>query len=411
MRFVPQECGENAGHQYSHTTQQPAFPGPQLKLPRASRGQEVDRDRGNHANGIQPRELRDVWKHQQERRGDEHGQKQSVAGHAMAIEAGQDGGRLAVTGHHVLDCHQVGDRRVDRRQQERTEHERRQEAECGSDVGRRQNVHHVVGSQSVPFWIDQLGVWQRVHGRPEENVQRHHLDEDRYDRPARSHPHRRHHDARHVGDGLDAGERQNDFGEADPGVTPGGDAIPFAHRQLDPRMVQARDGTDRDDEREHDRRHGDDQGRPAHAPWAEPVDETDHPDGSQGTQQLNPHAKNLAADTQVTEGIETGERGGDGVVGAERQSSHNGQNAAGRASRRIDAAAIGILAADDQVATTDQEQQDVDEYDVEQRRMAGEIKRQPQHVEPARAKVTKEHRAGVIPMKLPRPVLTDSSHA
>ena len=230
MRFVPQECGEDAGHQYSHTTQQPALPGPQLKLPRASRGQEVDRDRGNHANGIQPRELRDVWKHQQERRGDEHGQKQSVAGHAMAVEAGQDRGRLAVTGHHVLDCHQVGDRRVDRRQQERTEHERRQEAECGSDVGRRQNVHHVVGSQSVPLWIDQLGVWQRVHGCPEKNVQRHHLDKDRHDRPARSHPHRRHHDACHVGDGLDAGERQHDFGEADPGVTPGGDAIPFADR-------------------------------------------------------------------------------------------------------------------------------------------------------------------------------------
>ena len=176
-------------------------------------------------------------------------------------------------------------------------------------------------------------------------------------------------------------------------------------------MVQARNGTDRDDEREQHGDHGDDQGHSAHAPWAKPVDETDGTDGSQGTQQLDPHAKNLAADTQVTEGIETGERGGDGVVGAERQSSHHGQNAAGRASRGIDAAAIGILAADDQVATTHQEQQDIDEYDVEQRRMAGEIKRQPQHVEPARTEIAKEHRPGVIPMKLPRPVVTDSSHA
>ena len=278
------------------------------------------------------------------------------------------------------------------------------------DVGCGQQAHHVVGSQGVPFRIDQFGIGKGIHRGAQDQVQHHDLGEDRQDRLPGCCPHRWHHDAGHVGDRFDTGQRQDDLGETDPRTPPGGDAVAFADGKLDARVMEAREGADCDDRGEDDRHQGHDQGNTPHAPGAKPVRRSDDGDGAKRAEELEGNPHDLPPHAQIPEGFEAGECGSHRVIGTEHQSTDDCQGATRAPCRGVDAAAIGVFAADDQVADADQDQEDVHEGDVEQRRVTRKIKRQAEDVEPTRAEVAKQHRPAVVPVEFTGPVVADCCH-
>ena len=103
------------------------------------------------------------------------------------------------------------------------------------------------------------GVGNGVHADGENDVENDHFAQNRPDGSLTGAGDGGHHDTRHVGDGFDAGKRQDDVDEHQPLMAG------TAARAVDvmPALGEVRDGENREDNGENQGGHGDDQGKGA----------------------------------------------------------------------------------------------------------------------------------------------------
>ena len=114
--------------------------------------------------------------------------------------------------------------------------------------------------------------------------------------------------------------------------------------------------------------------------------------------------RRVVAEAEVVERFDGAERGGDGVVGEEQQRADDAEDAAAAPAGGVDAAAVGVEAADLRVGPADDEDQQAHRADEPEAGPPGDEERQAQHVEPAGAPVAEEQGAGLEPVDVPRPL-------
>ena len=147
--------------------------------------------------------------------------------HSPFVQSTEGLWQFAIASHHVLNTHQTGDGRVDRRQQQQREDDCRNRREGGSYVVFGDDAQHVFFVSRVR--IDAVFAQHRQrdcqHCHRENQIQHDDLDEYDPNRTTRGSLDRLDHDARHVGHGFHARDGQDDRRELRPplnGRTGGG---------------------------------------------------------------------------------------------------------------------------------------------------------------------------------------------
>src|SRR5690242_7510974 len=105
----------------------------------------------------------------------------------------------------------------------------------------------------------------------------------------------------------------------------------------------------------------------------------------------------LLADAEVVEAVEGAEGGGDGVVGEEEERADDAQELGALPGGGVDAAAVGIEAADLGVCPGDGEDEDAHRADEPEAGAAGDEEGEAEDVEAAGAPVAEEESAGLEP--------------
>ena len=138
--------------------------------------------------------------------------------HPPFVQAAERLRQLTVASHHVLNAHQTGDGCVDGRQQQQRENHGGNRREGRPDVVVGDDAQHVlfVSGVRIDSAFAQYRQRDRQHRQREDEVQHDDLDQHDPDGAPRRPFDRFHHDARHVGHGLDPRDGEDDRGELRP---------------------------------------------------------------------------------------------------------------------------------------------------------------------------------------------------
>ena len=206
-------------------------------------------------------------------------------------------------------------------------------------------------------------------------------------------------DAGEVGDCLDAAEGEDDADELDPD---GAEALVAGLEIAGGEMGDA-DGDEQDDD--DDRGDGEDDGQRAAMLGAEPIDpahEEQDGNGGVGDGRLMRGEK---GDIEIAEGGPAAEGGGYREIRDEEEGADNREEPALHAGGRVDAAAIGEIAADDGVIDADEAGEGANGEDEGQAGEAGCEECKAGDVGLARAPVPVEEACGAGPADVARTML------
>src|SRR6185436_12508961 len=112
----------------------------------------------------------------------------------------------------------------------------------------------------------------------------------------------------------------------------------------------------------------------------------------------------MLTETKIMKCIDSAERSSDRVIRKEKQRPHHCQNLASAFGRRVNAAAIGIDAADVGIRPADSQDQQAHRADQPERASPGHEEREAQDVKARRAPVAKEKSGGLEPVDVARPL-------